>query len=61
MKNSSYNNIRKMRDLENYSYQNNIIIKQPELSTWMINKNGRYRLHDVTIWAKFIKSKIYKN
>ena len=56
----SYNeNIRKMRDLENYSYQNNLIIKQPELSTWLISINGKYQPHSVTLWGKLIKSRIY--
>ena len=54
--------VEKMLDLYNYdnNYPFNIIIKQPELSTWIINNKGRYIPHDVTIWAKCIKSKIYK-
>ena len=36
------------------------MITQPILSTWMIILNGQYTLHDVTIWCKCIKSKIYK-
>ena len=52
-------NIRKMRDVEKYSNQNNFIIKQPELSTWIISIKGKYKPHDVTLWGKIIKSKIY--
>ena len=50
--------ISKMKDLYNYNLLDNSIIHQPELSTWMVSKNGHYQLHDVTIWAKCIKSKI---
>ena len=54
-------NLDKISDLYNYKYyMNNTIVFQPELSTWMISKNGRYTPHDVTIWAKCFKSKIYK-
>jgi len=52
-------NIRKMKDLEKYSYENNLIIKQPELSTWIISINGKFKPHDVTLWGKIIKTKIY--
>ena len=53
--------IEKMKDLYDYQfYPNSTIINQPQLSTWMIIFNGQYQLHDVTIWCKCIKSKIYK-
>ncbi len=52
-------NIRKMKDLELYTYKNNLIVKQPELSTWMISIKGKFKPHDVTLWGKIIKSKIY--
>jgi len=53
--------IEKMIDLYNYNnHPFNIIIQQPQLSTWLINIKGHYIPHDVTIWAKCIKSKIYK-
>ena len=53
--------IQKMTDLYPYQYYDkNITIYQPSLSTWMINRKGHYSLHDVTIWAKCIKSTIYK-
>ena len=54
-------NIEKMKDLYNYQlYPNKTIIYQPKLSTWMITVNGQYQPHDVTIWAKCIKSNIYR-
>ena len=54
-------NLDKIYDLNNYQYyKNNTIVFQPELSTWMVSKNGRYQPHDVTIWAKCFKTKIYK-
>ena len=54
-------NIVQMKDLYNYKhYPINIIIYQPELSTWIISKKNKFKTHDVTIWAKCIKSKIYK-
>ena len=55
------NSIDKIYDLYNYEYYPEFeIVHQPLLSKWMINKNGYYSLHDVTIWGKCIKSKIYK-
>ena len=54
--------IDKIEDLYNYSYYpDSIIINQPQLSTWMINNNGKFQLHDLTIWAKCIKAELYKN
>lgn len=53
--------INKMGDLYYYHHLDNLIIYQPELSRWMITMNGRFALHDVTIWCKCIKTKIYKN
>ena len=52
-------NIRNMKDLEKYKFKNNLIIKQPELSTWIISFEGKFKPHDVTLWAKIIKSTIY--
>ena len=53
--------IEKMIDLYNYNnHPFNIIIQQPQLSTWLLTTKGIYFPHDVTIWAKCIKSKIYK-
>ena len=54
-------NIDQMKDLYNYNqYSTNIIVYQPELSTWIISKKNKFKTHDVTIWAKCIKSAIYK-
>ena len=54
-------NIKNIYDLYDYNlYPNSIIVHQPRLSTWMIIKDGIYLPHDVTIWGKCIKSKIYK-
>ena len=54
-------NIEQMKDLYNYNqYSTNIIVFQPELSTWIISKKNKFKTHDVTIWAKCIKSTIYK-
>ena len=38
----------------------NLIILQPQLSTWFIIVNGHLEFHDVTIWCKCIKTKIYR-
>ena len=51
--------IRKMKDLEEYKNKNNLIILQPELSTWIISVKGKFKTHDVTLWGKIIKSKVY--
>ena len=59
--NNFKNGIKKMSDLYNYTdYPKDIIIHQPQLSTWIVSKNGKFYIHDMTIWAKCIKSKIYK-
>ena len=56
----AYNeNIRKMKDIEKYPNQNNIIIKQPELSTWIISIKGKFKPRTVTLWGKLIRTKIY--
>ena len=54
-------NIKNISDLYKYqNYPKNIVIYQPELGSWMIKFKGHYTLHDVTVWAKCIKSSIYK-
>jgi glycosyltransferase involved in cell wall biosynthesis len=56
----NYNeNIRNMKDLFYYTNPNNLIIHQPELSTWILSINGKFSPHDVTLWGKLIRSKIY--
>ena len=58
---SYFDNIYKMKDISNYKYKDNLIVIQPELSTWLISINGKFITHDVTLWGKIIKSKLYKN
>ena len=54
--------IGQMNDLYNYQYYlKKIVIYQPQLSTWLLNRYGQFLPHDVTIWAKCIKAKIYKD
>ena len=53
-------NIRKIKDLFYYINQNNLIVNQPKLSSWIISINGQFNPHDVTLWAKIIKSNVYK-
>ena len=53
-------NINGMRDLYYYQYPDNLIIRQPQLSTWFITVKGHFSFHDVTIWCKCIKTKIYR-
>ena len=53
--------ITKMKDLYNYNLLDNSIIHQPELSTWLISINGHFATHDVTIWCKCIKTKVYRD
>jgi len=53
--------IEKITDLYDYKqYPKNIIVYQPQLSTWLLSRNGKFFIHDMTVWAKCIKSKIYK-
>ena len=59
MRNYSYG-INQMRDLNNYQHHDNIIIRQPQLSSWFIAIKGHLSFHDVTIWCKCIKTKVYK-
>ena len=55
-----FENIRKIKDLFSYINQNNLVVNQPKLSTWIISSNGKFNPHDVTLWGKIIKAKIYK-
>ncbi len=54
------NGVNQMRDLNNYQHHNNLIITQPQLSTWFITIKGYFRFHDVTIWCKCIKTNVYR-
>ena len=48
-----------MKDLYYYSFPNNLVVYQPELSTWILSLNGKFSPHDITLWGKIIKSKVY--
>lgn len=39
---------------------NNIVLHQPELSQHSIIKNGIYRVNNIHLWGKCIRTKIYK-
>ena len=52
-------NIRNLKDSHKYLFPNNLTVYQPELSTWQISINGKFHPHDVTLWGKIIRSKIY--
>ena len=54
-------NVKEMKDLYHYNYPDNLIISQPQLSKWYITFNGRQGFHDVTVWCKCIKTKVYKD
>ena len=58
---SYFDNIYNMKDISNYKYKNNLIVLQPELSIWLISINGKFCPHDVTLWGKIIKTKLYIN
>ena len=58
---SYIDDIYKMKDLIKYKYKNNLTVLQPELSIWLITEDGKFYLHDVTIWGKIIKSTLYIN
>ena len=49
-------NIKKMKNLFTYLYQDDFFLEQPELGKWMIEFNGKFLVHN-----KCIKSSIYKN
>jgi len=51
--------IRKMKDTNLYKYPDNLIVHQPELSTWLISFEGQYNPHDVTLWGKIFELNLY--
>ena len=53
--------IKKMKNLYTYQYEEDLFLKQPELSTWMIKFKGNFLVHNNMIWDKCIKSKLYKD
>ena len=38
-----------------------MIVLQPELKTWLFKTDGKIKPHDITIWGKIFKSKVYIN
>ena len=59
--NQNYNfNIRKMKDNHFSLHKDNLTLYQPNLGIYPISKNGVYKQNDVNIWAKCIKTNIYK-
>ena len=51
--------ITKIKDLFNYVFPDNFIVFQPELKTWLMKIDGKINPHDITIWGKIYKSKLY--
>lgn len=52
-----------IKDIEESCFNhhpNNLILHQPELGIFPISRNNKYWMNDFWIWAKCIKSKIYK-
>lgn len=54
------NNITTIRDHPLSNHKNNLILHQPELGLFPIFNNGKYRINDINIWGKCIKTEIYK-
>ena len=53
--------ITKIEDLFNYVFPDNLIVLQPELKTWLFRIGEKINPHDITIWGKIFKSKVYIN
>ena len=53
-------NINRMKHIYTYQYKEDLFIRQPKLSSWMIKYKGKFLVHNNMIWDKCIKSKIYK-
>ena len=49
-----------MKHIYTYQYKEDLFIRQPKLSSWMIKYKGKFLVHNNMIWDKCIKSKIYK-
>ena len=52
--------IERMKEIYTYQYPDELYIEQPELSSWMINFNQNFLVHNNMIWDKCIKSSVYK-
>ena len=53
-------NILKMLDNPFSNHKNNLILYQPKLGIYPISRKNKFKLNDVNIWSKCIKSYIYK-
>ena len=53
-------NIKKMKDIYTYLYNEDLFLTQPELSIWMITFKDKFLVHNNMIWDKCINSQIYK-
>ena len=52
--------VEEMKDGGLYNHPHNLIIHQPELGLFPISRFGSYIRNDLTIWAKCIKTEVYK-
>ena len=53
-------NINRMKNIYTYQYKEDLFIKQPKLSSWMIKYKEKFLVHNIMILDKCIMSKIYK-
>jgi glycosyltransferase involved in cell wall biosynthesis len=51
---------KKMKDSEYSNHKNNLVLYQPELGRFPRIRNNKYGVYDCFLWAKCIKSDIYK-
>jgi len=51
---------KKMKDSEYSNHKNNLVLYQPELGRYPRIRNNKYGVYDCFLWAKCIKSDIYK-
>ena len=55
-----FDDISKMNDLHFFGFKNNLFLSQPELGTWTITLNGKFKIHNNMIWSICINTNIYK-
>ena len=51
---------KKMKDSEYSDHKNNLVLYQPELGRYPRIRNNKYGVYDCFLWAKCIKSDVYK-
>ena len=51
---------KKMKDSEYSNHKNNLVLYQPELGRYPRIRNNKYGVYDCFLWAKCIKSNVYK-